>query len=155
MNNSKILIISAGGAVLMLVVIWLGWGMRNLDCRDFDEAKVTINFRDYYMALANTDAERAQGLQACHAVPDQSGMLFLLPDRQKPTFWMKGMVIPLDIVWIRDGKVLSVETNVPPVNNQTENPTIYSPGLPVDAVIEVGANRAATLGLTPGATVEY
>ncbi len=155
MTNRHILILSVGGALIMCAVIWAGWSMRNLDCRDFDEATVMINNHSYNMALADTDTERAQGLQACHTIPDDSGMLFILSEREIPGFWMKSMVIPLDIIWIRDGKVVGLENNVPPLTNQTDNPLIYSPDVPIDAVIEVPANQAAKFGLTLGASVQY
>jgi uncharacterized protein len=137
----------------MLVIIWSGWAMRHFDCRDFNKVTVQINHKTYNMAFAETETERANGLQACHKIPQDSGMYFNFPARTTPRFWMKGMAIPIDIVWIRNNEVIGIESNVPPLTNQTDNPVSYSPERPIDAVIEVGANQAQTLGLTVGASV--
>ena len=79
-------------------------------------------------------------------------MLFLFkePFRER-TFWMKEMLIAIDIVWIGgDGRVLGVEESVlPPSEIQGELPFYRSPG-PVRAVLEVPAFRARSLGIEAG-----
>ena len=155
MTNRSIFAITVGSAILMLVVIWFGWGARLLDCRDFGERNILVDNRAYRLAVADTPEEREQGLQGCHQVPERSGMLFVFENRQIPTFWMKGMVIPIDIVWVREGKVVGIKANLPPLTNQTDNPQVYSPSIPIDAVIELGANQAAELGIEIGATVQF
>ena len=55
---------------------------------------------------------------------------------------MKGMLIPIDIIWINDGKVSLINENVPqpatPDVPESNLPS-YSPKDPIDYVLEVMA----------------
>ena len=50
---------------------------------------------------------------------------------------MKGMEFPLDMIWIRDGRVIGYEENVPVVTSGTL-PT-YAPKELINMVLEVNA----------------
>src|ERR1044071_5405536 len=50
--------------------------------------------------IADTDQKRSLGLGGRASLAPDAGMLFIMPQRKKPTFWMKGMLIPLDFIWI-------------------------------------------------------
>lgn len=133
-------------------------------CRNFSESSLTINNHKISVALADTPAEQARGLSGCAEIPENSGMLFSYSTAQEATFWMKDMLIPIDIIWIRDGEVIGLETNVPPPSPRqsgsdggpipdSELPLYRSPG-PITAVLELPANTSAYLELKPGSVVE-
>jgi hypothetical protein len=86
------------------------------------------------------------------SVPTGTGMLFVFEESGYHSFWMKGCLIPLDIVWLdARGEVVHVEAEVPPC---TDPPcSSYVPRAPARFVIEVGAGRAEALGIEPGARV--
>lgn len=85
---------------------------------------------------------------------NDQGMLFIFPGETSPPFWMLGMLIPLDIVWIDSGlNVVGVTANVPP-HSGSGSPTLYLPPQPVRYVLEVGAGIAHELGIGPGSVVE-
>ena len=69
-------------------------------------------------------------------------MLFVF-DAQNvtPVFWMKDMLIPIDIIWINDGKIVKIDTNLQPPKKGTldKDLTTYGAGQPVDYVLEVSA----------------
>ena len=68
-------------------------------------------------------------------------MYFLYNPPQNVAFWMKSMLIPIDIVWIANNKVIGIEKNIQPPkpNTQNENLKLYEPDQPVNAVLELSA----------------
>lgn len=76
-------------------------------------------------------------------------MLFLFPQSQRLTFWMKNTLIPLDMVFVgSDWTVIGVVENVPP---QTEAPR-YIDGNS-QYVLEFNAGTAKRVGIVPGTVV--
>ncbi len=124
------------------------------DCRNFQEGTVTIAHQTLFVAVADNQEERIQGLSGCSALPDQTGMYFPYPESKQTSYWMKGMLIPLDIVWIADGKVVGILESlaIPPTSGQ---PPIYNSPQAVDAVLELPAGAAQAYGITPGAVVAF
>lgn len=51
--------------------------------------------------IAKTPQERAHGLMGRKYLPPHQGMLFIFPEEQQLTFWMKDTLIELDIIFIR------------------------------------------------------
>lgn len=87
--------------------------------------------------LAITDADKERGLSYRDALPEGSGLLFVYNNYLIPSFWMKGMKFPIDIIWIKDAMVAGYEKNVPiPVGEQY---LIYRPVDFINRVLEVNA----------------
>jgi uncharacterized membrane protein (UPF0127 family) len=101
--------------------------------------------------VADDDAERARGLGGRKRLGRDAGMYFVLTNAA-PTFWMKGMLIPLDMIWIKDGRVVDVSARVPKPRPGTSeaNLPIYSPSAPADRVLEVNSGWAHRNGVEPG-----
>src|SRR3989344_4302445 len=56
--------------------------------------------------IGDEEAERAQGLSGRKSLAENEGMLFVFGGKDvKPAFWMKDMLMPIDIIWINDRKV--------------------------------------------------
>ena len=73
-------------------------------------------------------------------------MLFVFPDVKMRSMWMKGMLVPIDIVWAdKNGIITKVYHNVPP----TVGPK-YPSVKPAKYAIETAAGEAARLGLVEG-----
>ena len=146
------------GSVVILIGILLLVAFLSLDnkpCANFNEKTITVPSGALSIALVQTPEQQARGLSGCKNIPPRSGMLFPLAERREATFWMKGMLIPIDIVWIADNRVLGVEQNVPYPKEQVPEadfPVYSSPG-EVDAVLEVEAGKANEYGLVEGAEV--
>lgn len=90
---------------------------------------------------------RAKGLSGRTSLDADSGMLFVFDTKKvTPGFWMKDMLIPIDIVWITDGKVSKIDSNVlPPEPGTPDNKLqVYSASRPVDYVLELNANYCNT-----------
>ena len=88
------------------------------------------------------------------SLDNDKGMLFIFPSEASPSFWMQGVLIPLDFVWI-DGRlnVVGVTANVPP-HSGSGSPPLYHPPQPIRYVLEVSAGIADELGIVPGSLVE-
>ena len=147
--------ISVASGIVLMGILLLGFLFRNVGtCRDFNQAKLQIGSNILDVAVATTSAEKTRGLAGCQAIPRNAGMYFPGQEKGRPVYWMKGMVIPIDIVWIADGKVVQVTANVPPApaTKDIELPR-YSPDTPIDSVLEVGAGKAQEYGLAPGVII--
>ncbi len=99
-----------------------------------------VNGTTVIVELADTHAERVQGLSGHEPLADDEGMLFLFEMKEIQGFWMKDMLFPIDIIWIDDDTVVGFQQNAQP-----ENPakTIYYSPVPMDRVLEVQAGFVA------------
>lgn len=115
---------------------------------------------EFFLEVADTPEERARGLAGRRALDEREGTLFLFgPPRAeatRPAFWMKGMEIPIDIIWIRDSviRALTERAAPPPAGMADADLLRFIPPEPVDAVIEIRGGRAAEIGLAVGQRVE-
>lgn len=110
---------------------------------------VGIDNQDFSVEVARTEEEIVQGLSNRTSLgPD--GMLFVIDPPRVPSFWMKGMNFPLDIIWIRNGKIIKIDHDAPVFMQQTLNPPTYQPPSAVDFVLELPAGVSATYGFKVG-----
>lgn len=138
--------------LVVLAVIGVFFLLREKPCANFKEAGMSTPTQRIAIALADTPQEQARGLGGCKMVPNNSGMYFVFPSAEERVFWMKDMVIPIDIIWLHEGVVVGIEQNVPsfPLSTpDSELPTYTSP-VPVDGVLEVGAGKAGEYGIQVG-----
>ena len=109
----------------------------------------------FSVELAVTPEERARGLMGREELGGNEGMLFLYESDGTPGFWMLGMLIPLDIVWIdREGVVVGVERNVPPAPGNPQ-PLLYFPPRPIRYVLEIQAERAEEADIGAGSRATF
>lgn len=101
-----------------------------------------------------TPATRAQGLSGREGLAEDEGMLFLFDLPGKYQFWMKDMLFPIDIIWIREGRIVDLSVDVPPPGPDGSLPLV-SPFEPADTVLEVQAGFSAAHGLRVGQPVSW
>lgn len=112
------------------------------------EARAVIGSQEIGLEVARTPEQQAIGLMFRRELAANRGMLFPFGQTRIARFWMKNTLIPLDMVFLRDGRVVAIEANVPPCR---EDPCpSYGPNLWVNAVLELPAGRSAQLGLKVG-----
>lgn len=102
--------------------------------------------------IVDTPALRTRGLSGRADLPDGQGMLFLFETAGVQAFWMKDMRFEIDIVWIRDGKVVGVAPKLPLPKRGVALPQYKSPS-PCDVVLELRAGAAQRMGLQVGDSV--
>ena len=62
---------------------------------------------------------------------------------------MRNMEFPIDILFISDGKIVTLYKNVkPPISEQ--NLQLYSPSAPIDNVVEINAGLSDQYGFKEG-----
>ena len=139
-------------AALLLATLTAAGGCRT-DASS-DDPTVTVRNVEFAAEVARTLAERAQGLSGRPSLRPGVGMLFVFDSGRASTFWMKGMLFPLDIVWIdADWRVIQVthEAAVPSPDTSDQELPRYSAGaVPVRYVLEINAGVARELGIGPG-----
>ena len=96
--------------------------------------------------VARTEETRQTGLGGRTSLAEGEGMLFVFDAAAEYSFWMKGMMMPIDIIWLRAGAVVDVAADVWP---DPALPT-YRPRLPAEMVLEVPAGFAVQHGIRPG-----
>jgi uncharacterized membrane protein (UPF0127 family) len=116
-------------------------------------AKIDIVSRSgvhtFVVELATSDAEHQRGLMLRDGLPAGHGMLFVFGHARPLSFWMHGVRIPLDIIFISaDGCVLRIAENAKPLSENA-----IPSGGPAIAVLEVAGGTSHKLGITTGDTV--
>lgn len=82
--------------------------------------------------------EQILGLSGRSSLCALCGMVFVFRQAQIQNFWMKEMKFPLDMIFIRDHKVVEIVENVPVKKPAGETPRVRSQE-PADMVLEVNA----------------
>lgn len=101
--------------------------------------------------IAETDYEIQTGLMYRKSMEDRQGMLFIFPDEERHSFYMKNTLIPLDILFIRgDLSVANIARNAQPLDESG----IPSAG-PVRYVLEIKAGLSDRWGLREGDRVAF
>ena len=90
--------------------------------------------RKIFLKIADTKEERMEGLMYIKHLPEYQGMIFLFPQAEPRNFWMKNVEIPLDMIFIRKRKIMSIQKNVPVFTKY-----IYKSVYSADCIIEVNA----------------
>ncbi|URR34847.1 DUF192 domain-containing protein [Thermosynechococcus sp. HN-54] len=115
-------------------------------------ARARIHDTWIQLEVARTPAQQQLGLMFRSELPPDRGMLFPMSPPQVASFWMKNCLISLDLIFLREGKVVAIAPEAPPCKT-LPCPT-YESGVPVDAVLELAGGRAAELGLKVNDSVE-
>jgi uncharacterized membrane protein (UPF0127 family) len=85
--------------------------------------------------VADTDAERAEGLMGRTSLDADAGMVFLWEGPVETSFWMKDTLIPLSIAfWNERGRIIEILDMAP--CRQDDCPS-YGPGEPFVGALEV------------------
>ncbi len=91
-------------------------------------------------SIADTDAERAQGLSGTPYIPAGLAKVFVFDSAQQWSFWMKDMNYPIDIFWLDEsGRVIHIVENASP---DTYPQISFVPPVPAKYVIETKAGFA-------------
>jgi uncharacterized membrane protein (UPF0127 family) len=119
------------------------------------EAYVHINDKDLYVMVADTPSRWFKGLSGRKNLGIYDGMLFVFPDASRRTMVMRDMDFALDVVWIKDSKIIDVKQNLLPEPGKKEAElTHYSPADSADMVIELVGGYVAQNGIKVGDDVK-
>lgn len=109
-----------------------------------------IGGQDHYLEKVDSDAKRRLGLGNRKELCEKCGMLFVFLEEKEHVFWMKDMLFPLDIIWLKDGKIVLIEKNISQTSSET-----FGKGVISDSVIELNAGISDKLGIKEGDIVSF
>lgn len=118
----------------------------------------TIGTNVIKLEVAQTPKEIQHGLMGRTALDKDSGMVFLFKPASPTRFWMYNCFISLDMLFIKDGKIMRICEDVPPCKSQdpSQCPTYPSDAdVTVTEVIEVNAGYCKKHGIKQGDTVKF
>lgn len=118
--------------------------------------KTTATIRDHTFSIdiAKTAKDKELGLSIKKNISDTYGMYFPFDRPDYYAFWMKQMKFPIDIIFIREGKIVTIFKNVP-VPPDTDNLPTYQPDEPANAVLEINAGLSQKYGFIKGDSVTF
>ena len=142
----------AGGVLAGVMAVTMAVPALASDCReDRVQLRSAQGTAAFTVDIADTDAERAQGLMHVASMPRFSGMLFVFDRPQRAVFWMENTLIPLDMLFIDErGVVQSVHENAVPMDR-----TPIDGGEGIAFVLEINGGMASRLQLAPGAELRH
>lgn len=136
-------IISAAIALLLI------GGMFFILYRPVSSKKITLNGQQFYVDIADEEAERIQGLSGREPLNHNEGMLFVFDEPQEICLWMKDMRFSIDILWFNEHKqLIQVKNNISP----DTYPDSFCSTKPAKYVLELSAGSAERKGLQPNHT---
>ncbi|MCE2612824.1 DUF192 domain-containing protein [Flavobacteriaceae bacterium D16] len=101
--------------------------------------------------IADSDYEIQTGLMYREEMDANEAMLFVFPDMEFHSFYMKNTLIPLDIIFIDDQlRVVNFKQNATPLDEAG-----IPSGLPVQYVLEVNAGLSTSWNLEIGDRILY
>ncbi len=114
-----------------------------------------INNHEFKLILAKTEGEKQVGLSKYKSLSEDSGMLFVFDKEGEYSFWMKDMKFPIDIIYIRNGKIVTIYENTKNPKSPSEDLIIYKPTESADKVLEINAELSKKYGFALGDSVEF
>lgn len=117
-----------------------------------NQTKLKLGTAEFVIEIADTPLKRQRGLSGQSTIGDNEGLLFIFPENSYPSFWMKEMNFPIDIIWLDENLfVVDITTNLDP---QTY-PQTFSPTQPVKYVLEIKAGTSQRKNITIGTQAHY
>lgn len=87
-------------------------------------------------------------------MPANHGMLFVFPDTEPRTFWMKNTLIPLDMLFFDAGHhLVAIQADAQPC--KADPCELYPSNAPARYVLELNAGMAAKIGAREGDLIGF
>jgi uncharacterized membrane protein (UPF0127 family) len=142
---------------------WLGVGAAIIACvallyglkasgKSLAVRRLSVGKTVFSVEVADTYIARAKGLSGHAPLSAAEGMLFIFSSPSGGAFWMQGMLFPIDIIWIRSGRVIGITENARPMSETGYR--LYYPPSPADQVLEVNAGTVKKFRIRTGDKVQ-
>ncbi len=116
---------------------------------------VSVDGHPLSVLIAANPTRRATGLMYRSELPEDQGMLFIFPQPQMQSFYMKNCEIDLDIAYIDDaGKIVDILTMKHPAPGATGPYEYYRSSQPVRYALETNAGWFKARNIEVGGSVE-
>jgi len=117
--------------------------------------KVKIGEKELLVETATTPEQWRRGLSGRTKLDSDNGMLFIFPNNEIRSFWMKETSIPLDLIWIEDNKVVGIISMQPQLDVPDSMLRSYVSPSKVNAVIETNMGWAIKNNIKIGDILYY
>lgn len=116
----------------------------------------TIGGETFVLEVPQTDEDFKHGLMEREYLDAHKGMIFKFAWPMPVSMWMKDCKIALDMLFVRNGSIITIHENAPPCapNGGRVRCKTYAPKSPVNIVIELPAGTSKRLNLSVGDTVK-
>jgi hypothetical protein len=139
------------GIGCLIMAVWLAgsgptvsWGQQMSEAGNLI-IPVQLNNTAIQVEVVASEEKIYLGLGGRRQLAPGTGMLFIMPMLAVQEFCMRGMLIPIDIIWIAKDRIIGFHQNVSP----KEQGVLISPA-PADLVLEVPAGFVAAAGFKIG-----
>ena len=109
---------------------------------------VEINGNVFNLEVADSDLLQTIGLMYRDNLNENSGMLFIMDKPMKAAFWMKNMNFPIDMVFIKQNKIVTIIEDIP-VCKKESCPRYRSKDM-IDSVIEFNSGTCKKYSISAG-----
>ena len=142
-----------GVALLLIAVSFLFYAQNN-SLENNNISEVCFESKCFDVEIADTLEKKETGLMNRKYLEPDSGMLFLFEEENEYNFWMKNVLIPLDIIWIdQNKKVVFIKENAEPC--KVEQCETFTSDKKAKYVLEVNGRMSEEIGLNVGDEVEF
>ena len=151
LNDPRLLLraIIGGIIVLGIVIIFI---LKNSDL--LNPPKAVLGDKTFTVAVADDSQEQMKGLSGKDSLSKDRGMVFVFEKPDNYSFWMKGMKFPIDIIFIKDDKIVKIYEDVKPPK-ENEGLPIYQTPRPADKVLEIRGGLSKEYKFKEGQSVEF
>ena len=119
---------------------------------NYNQKNIRINDHVFTVEIADSAAKQTLGLSGRESLLLDHGMLFVFDSADIRSFWMKDMLFPIDILWLRDREIVAIDKNCPvPYNDKIPS---FTPKIEVNNVLELNAGVADEFNIKIGDSVE-
>ncbi len=139
--NKKLITTLTLSILIISTLLFLISTKTNLSPTSFQTA--TIGNNTYQIEIVTTKQDMAIGLSKYKSLPVNQGMLFKFDDYGYHNFWMKNMNFDIDIIWLKNNKVVDIDQAY-----YTKPYKIIKPPRPINAVLELNINSPIQIGQT-------
>jgi len=157
MNRIKLAVLIIGGILTPILISYamfpVIWEAEKPEARSLHiERTIGIGDVSIGVAIADTSVARERGLSGVERLAKGEGILFIFQDDGLHSFWMKGMLFSIDILWISSEKrVVHIEKNVSPESY----PQSFTPPTRARYVLEVPSGFATEHEIEVGSKLEF
>jgi len=138
----------AAGAIVFFSFYNLSGCFNRAPSSGLTTTKMQIGDKQFILEIADTAAKRNTGLMRRDSLPDDHGMIFVFPEEDTYSFWMKNTRIPLDIVFIDSGGTIRSIQQMKPYDLNA-----VSPGAAIKYAVELNLGAATRAGAKTGQKV--
>jgi len=162
--NKKKIVYAAGALILVAVFLFI-YIIPNLTSATPDETEYTfmkegtLTFTDSLnhpitkidLEISSSDYDTQLGLMFRKSMEMNQGMLFIFPELEIRSFWMRNTYISLDMIFVNaDKKIVTIHKNTKILSDQS-----YSSSEPAQYVVEVSAGFADKYALKYGDKISW